>query len=182
MMLGAAYAVKKHAERAALFRGALQAALLQGRRPHVIFGTREDCEGLPPCFLKPLMHGVFARYKPEDGKLTDGRDGVLIGEMSRQAREHWPPQELGYVQGYPYVGGKGGGRGKMVYDDGSFYEGEFVDDACDGQGTAIYADGDVFEGAWKQNAKHGHGVYMFASGDVFEGEFRLGKRHGCTST
>ena len=178
MMLGAAYAVNEHSERATLFRGVLQAAVLQGRRPHVIVGTREAELDMPPCFLKPLMHHIFARYAPEDGTLTDSRDRVPICEMSRLAREHWPPLEPGYVQGFPYVGGKGRGRGKMTYLDGSVYDGEFVDDACDGQGTAVYPDGNVFEGAWKQNTKHGHGLLKFANGDVFEGEFRHGKRHG----
>ena len=47
-----------------------EVALEEGRRPHVLFGTKELEENRPPIFLPPLLHSAFLKYKPEEGQLT----------------------------------------------------------------------------------------------------------------
>ena len=45
-----------------------------------------------------------------------------------------------------------------VEDDGSVYEGEFVNDKRHGTGTYRYANGDVYKGEWKDGHQHGRGT------------------------
>ncbi len=119
-MLGAAYPVTDAEQRAALFRGGLRTALLAGRRPHLLYGSKEVAENKPPKFLPPLLHGTFAKYKPEDGALTKPeQDKPTIVELSRKAREQWPELKVGFDPAYEYRGGAGGGRGTKVVGDGS---------------------------------------------------------------
>ena len=49
------------------------------------------------------------------------------------------------------------GKGKMVYNDGSFYEGDFVNGSRQGKGT-LDADDHVYKGDWKENNYSGRGV------------------------
>ena len=177
-MLGAAYPTHDAATRATLFRGALRSALLAGRRPHAIFGDKEVAENATPRFLMPLLHATFDKYKPEEGHLTNPLDKETIEVLSRKARAKWPKLEVGYVPGFAYTGGAGGGEGKQVYPDGSVYVGQFKDGERHGRGTYTYAHGDVYEGEWQSDKKHGRGTYTYADGAVYEGEHQSGKMHG----
>ena len=52
-------------------------------------------------------------------------------------------------------------KGKMQYEDGSLYEGEFAAAGYrDGQGTLNYQNGTKYEGKWKMNQKDGAGVLI----------------------
>ena len=178
-MLGAAYPVDDCEARANRFCGGLRNALLAGRRPHLLYGDKERAEGRAPIFLAPLLHSTFARYRPEDGQLTKRRqDMPLIAKLERRARARWPELRVGFVAGYPYVGGSGGGRGKRVHEDGGSYEGQWRDGQPEGHGCSVASDGTVYEGEWRQGQRHGRGRMAFASGAVYEGEWREGKRHG----
>ena len=46
------------------------------------------------------------------------------------------------------------GKGKFIYQDGSFYEGEF-----------------------KNGNRNGYGIYKYNNGDIFKGEYKDGKRY-----
>ena len=102
------------------------------------------------------------------------------------------------------------GKGKLIYKDGSFYEGtwedgmprhgkgtykyggtynygenrdvyegEFRDGKFHGQGKLIYKDGSVYEGTWENGMpRNGKGTYKETFGRVYEGAFVDGKRHG----
>ena len=67
---------------------------------------------------------------------------------------------------------------KKIYDDGSVYEGEFVDGKRNGKGKYTYADGTVYEGDFIDGNFNGKGKYTFANGDVYEGDFIDDKRTG----
>jgi hypothetical protein len=41
----------------------------------------------------------------------------------------------------------------------------------EGRGTMVYDDGSMYEGQWRAGKKHGRGKYSFATGDVYEGEY-----------
>ena len=84
-MLAAVKAVK--AGRADLFGGALRTSLLAGRRPHVLFGTKELVTRRTPKFLPPLLHSAFQTYKPEDGNLTKEADRVAVRGLTEEARK-----------------------------------------------------------------------------------------------
>ena len=178
-MLGAAYPVDNHEDRAALFRGGLHSALLAGRRPHLLYGTKEQAEGRAPIFLPPLLHATFEAYRPEDGQLTmPGQDRPTIDALSSRARECWPRLDVGFVAGYAYTGGDGGGVGRCVFADGGVYEGEWSHGRQHGSGRSVSADGNVYEGQWLDGRRHGEGKEAFASGAVYEGQWKCGKPHG----
>ena len=47
------------------------------------------------------------------------------------------------------------GRGSMLWQDGSLYEGHWAQNKFNGLGREIHANGDVYIGTWKDSKKHG---------------------------
>ena len=66
--------------------GTLAAAISRGRRPHILFGSKELDLSFPPVFLPPLLNATFQRYKPEQGDLTCEEDRQTIGQLTKEAR------------------------------------------------------------------------------------------------
>ena len=60
---------------------------------------------------------------------------------------------------------------KKIYDDGSVYEGDFVDGKRTGKGKYTYTSGSVYEGDFVDGNFTGKGKYTYANGDVYEGDF-----------
>ena len=70
------------------------------------------------------------------------------------------------------------GHGKMTYDTGSVYEGEWHDGEKCGHGTLTSPDGTTYDGAWQDDKMHGHCTLTRADGCIIDvGEFKGGKRH-----
>ncbi len=64
------------------------------------------------------------------------------------------------------------GVGKIVFSDGSWYEGHFFENEIDGYGTYYWANEKKHEGEWKENKMNGHGKTNFLkTNEVFEGFF-----------
>jgi len=98
------------------------------------------------------------------------------------------------------------GYGKIRYECGNVYIGQWEHDKRSGVGTYWFACGDVYDGEWRMGMYHGKGVYTgssnggggdyydglweqdlphgrgkyrySASGDAYEGEFQHGRFHG----
>ena len=69
------------------------------------------------------------------------------------------------------------GFGKLVFENGDVYEGEF-DGNPSGKGKMTYRNGDVYEGGWKKfedekksSIRFGHGIMIYKDGDFYEGEW-----------
>jgi len=56
------------------------------------------------------------------------------------------------------------GKGKLLWVDGSVYEGYWSQDKKNGRGRLIKADGDVYVGEWKDDNMEGNGVYTWEDG------------------
>ena len=56
---------------------------------------------------------------------------------------------------------------KEVYDDGSWYEGEFKDGKRHGHGTYVYSNKDRYVGEFYEGMRHGKCVYYCWSGEVY---------------
>ncbi len=46
------------------------------------------------------------------------------------------------------------------------------------QGRLIYDDGSKYVGQWKNKKKHGKGTMTYSDGVVYDGDFKFGKRQG----
>ncbi|XP_023555253.1 MORN repeat-containing protein 1 [Octodon degus] len=118
---------------------------------------------------------------------TAGRGGPdslqRRGESPRQ-----PPLDGYGVFVYPnsffqyegeWKGGKKHGHGKLVFKDGSYYEGEFVDGEITGQGCRHWAwSGNTYSGQFVLGEPQGHGVMTYGAGGRYEGELCRGLREG----
>ncbi|KAM5140338.1 MORN repeat-containing protein 1 [Mantella aurantiaca] len=75
--------------------------------------------------------------------------------------------------------GKKHGHGKLLFRDGSYYEGEFIHGEITGNGLRYWAtSGNFYSGEFHEGELHGHGVMHYRDGGRYEGEFVFGIREG----
>ena len=67
------------------------------------------------------------------------------------------------------------GKGKMIFQDGSEYIGNFLNALPDGEGECKYGNGDHYVGHWKEGIPEGKGIYTYGNGVSLSGEWRDGK-------
>ncbi|XP_064446152.1 MORN repeat-containing protein 1 isoform X3 [Mirounga angustirostris] len=78
-----------------------------------------------------------------------------------------------------WKGGKKHGQGKLLFKDGSYYEGEFVDGEITGKGCRLWASsGNTYSGQFVLGEPQGHGIMKYKAGGRYEGEFSHGLREG----
>ena len=70
------------------------------------------------------------------------------------------------------------GFDKVTYKDGSYYEGNFVNDKFQGKGTLVKADGTKIVGDFLANQINGKVVISYPKGDHYEGGMVNGLRDG----
>ena len=61
------------------------------------------------------------------------------------------------------------GYGITIADDGTFYEGQYVNGVLEGPGRRIAKDGEIYEGAFSNNLPEGKGTLTQPSGNVYTG-------------
>ena len=126
-------------DRAIMVRGALANAIKLGRRARIVYGTKEQEEGLLPIHLPPFLKAVLDEWQPvlngyigkeADKKLVrdlevEGKRALAItrydtdGDGFLDAKElsvAYDAEEEGWAGGYS---GKGDGFGRYVNPDGS---------------------------------------------------------------
>ncbi|XP_045714679.1 MORN repeat-containing protein 1 [Phyllostomus hastatus] len=119
--------------------------------------------------------------------MAAARQGIL----QRQDPPGRPPQDGYGVYTFPnsffryegeWRGGKTHGRGKLLFKDGSYYEGEFADGEIAGEGCRHWAaTGNTYSGHFVLGEPQGHGVMTYGAGGCYEGAMSRGMRegHGC---
>lgn len=71
------------------------------------------------------------------------------------------------------------GHGKLVMNDGSFYEGEFDEGEISGSGVRKWTTtGNVYEGEFFRGELTGKGTMKYGNGAVYEGEWDANMRQG----
>ncbi|XP_054299909.1 MORN repeat-containing protein 1 isoform X10 [Pongo pygmaeus] len=109
------------------------------------------------------------------------------GELMSPTGRLWSAEGYG-VYVYPnsffrYEGewkaGRKHGHGKLLFQDGSYYEGAFVDGEIMGEGRRHWAwSGDTFSGQFVLGEPQGYGVMEYKAGGCYEGEVSHGMREG----
>lgn len=87
--------------------------------------------------------------------------------------------DWGLYEGKVDEAGNRQGSGKMTYESGNYYEGEFVNDKfeCD-KGRYRWFDGDEYFGQWKDGERHGKGSFKNKDGSVEYSFFEKGQAKG----
>ncbi|MDC1369137.1 caspase family protein [Cyclobacteriaceae bacterium] len=70
------------------------------------------------------------------------------------------------------------GFGKIVYDNGQEYVGEFKNGVSHGYGQTWFNGGAVYIGEYNNGERHGFGVFDWKNGNRFIGKFKNGKEDG----
>jgi hypothetical protein len=63
------------------------------------------------------------------------------------------------------------GWGKQTWQDGSTYEGEFVHGKKSGKGRIVFSNLDYYDGDWADDLFHGLGDYVSEDGAFYRGHF-----------
>lgn len=121
-----------------------------------------------------LCSGTLQRFtyretdRPADGRATLPYFGPLY---SRQ-------ENLVYIG--QMDGGQKNGHGFLVFlTDGSVFEGLFANDQIGNRGRLLFDNGDWYEGEISEGKMHGHGVYFNVTlGSKYEGMFQEEAPHG----
>jgi hypothetical protein len=162
---------------------------LQGRRPHLLYGTRESTLGTSPMLLPALTKDdILMRFPPTEGFFTKAEDGVILEKLNKELWPFMRKGEAGYEGERDLWGTAGGvgrkhGKGTMHYPNGNVYEGEWSKNTMEGQGKYSYYQGaglepDRYEGGFLNSVQHGEGTYTRRDGSMYRGEWANGKREG----
>ncbi|MBR6242847.1 MAG: hypothetical protein IKQ90_05070 [Ruminococcus sp.] len=118
----------------------------------------------PNPLLLPKSQPVPPAHKPNTKNITiiindvTFGKGMYVGQINSNRQPH--------------------GYGKVKYDSGYIYDGQWKNGKYNGTGTMIYVYGDVYYGEWKNGLRHGKGKITSKNKDVYEGEWKDGYQHG----
>lgn len=70
------------------------------------------------------------------------------------------------------MNGQRSGKGIAISsEDGTKYEGEWLNNLRHGKGVETWTDGAVYKGDYAEGKKVGNGLFKWADGSSYEGEF-----------
>ena len=108
----------------------------------------------------------------QSGRWYDGEweQGVMTGQGSSKNKE-------GDLYEGEFQNNEKHGSGTMTFADGHVFLGEYSHNEM-AKGKIIYKDGSSFEGAWVDGMKHGRGKLHIRDCSVYHGDFKAGAMHG----
>ncbi|XP_066493500.1 MORN repeat-containing protein 1 [Tiliqua scincoides] len=114
--------------------------------------------------------------------MAASRPGSRLGAAKESRRDGYGlyvyPNSFFQYEG-EWQQGKKHGYGKLLFKDGSYYEGEFADGEITGNGLRYWAStGNTYSGQFLFGELHGHGVIQYQDSGKYEGEFSFGLREG----
>lgn len=154
--------------KAAKLKAGLRYAMESKRRPHYLYGTKEWSGYRLPITLAPLQNSYYEEWHPLKGSLTKQQDKAKIQELVDSLAGYMKWAQVGYKGGLDDAGRRHG-VGRIVYDTGDEYEGDWSEGQRQGQGRFAYTNGDVYVGEWRGDKRHGQGRCTFANGNLYEG-------------
>jgi hypothetical protein len=111
------------------------------------------------------------------------KGGETPKQKSNDDEFFWKETGWNHAVNYQYRGprnkfGEMDGKGKLSFENGDEYVGEFRHDHFHGDGVYSYGDGNLYSGGYKKSKKHGKGEYKYTSGDMYTGDWFDDKKHG----
>ena len=88
---------KDSAARIDKFKAGLFSSVQAGRRPHLLYGTKEHKDNRPPLQLPPLQNSWFDNYNPVKGKLTKESDREKIQLLVTDIEPYMKRVAVGYT-------------------------------------------------------------------------------------
>ena len=85
------------------------------------------------------------------GILYSGKNEIIEGRFENGAAPH--------------------GRVKIMFQDGSYFDGSYSNHRRRGQGLMIYPNGEWYEGEWDDDKRVGRGKMHFSNKSVYKGQF-----------
>ena len=73
---------------------------------------------------------------------------------------------------------KANGYGIAVFDTGSRYEGEWVNNLRQGEGSFYWPDGEYYKGEYDNDLRNGLGTYYWPNGEKYVGQWKDDQRNG----
>jgi serine/threonine protein kinase len=104
-------------------------------------------------------------YVDSDGDTFNYVGGVRNGKPHGEGKATYTTGTVTYYDGLR------NGRGKMLWDDGDSYDGEWRQGIRTGHGTYKWASGGKYVGDWLAAKMHGEGKYTWADGDTYTGDW-----------
>ena len=101
-------------------------------------------------------------------------------EKAAKIQAAWRAKKIRAFVGYrgEMRNGRAHGVGRMVWADGSYYEGGWKEGVPDGWGEVVWPDGSYYAGEWARGERRGQGLHESARGDVYEGGWEYDRPHG----
>jgi MORN repeat len=113
------------------------------------------------------------------GRLSNGDGDLYEGEL-RNDHKHGKGT-MRFADGRVFLGEYINGQmieGRMTYQDGSTYDGSWVDGMRHGRGKCVFTDDSIYEGEFREGEFHGHGKMSWSDGGWYEGEWWNGEMQG----
>ncbi|MFZ6751098.1 energy transducer TonB [Undibacterium sp. Ren11W] len=130
--------------------------------------------------------GFFAGKKKGQGIMTNPNGDTISGLFENEIPVG--VFDIRFKNGASYSGEINSnrqfeGKGKLIYNDGASYIGDFKDGKRNGQGEMTYNDGARYVGSFKNGQRSGLGLLKYSdgakyTGAQYEGEFKLDLKEG----
>ena len=160
------------------FQHGFKVHVLNGVRPHLLYGTSESKGHQAPQILPPMQNSFYDKLDPLKGNLTVPSDRAKIEELYENLRPYFKTvSKVGY-EGSRDSNGKMSGKGIYRFESGAVYDGEYLDGLYHGLGIYRFANGDIYEGEYRAGKMSGHGIYRSTNGNVYEGGWLNDLRSG----
>ena len=120
----------------------------------------------------------------KNGTVEYGSDGEMrryegcfneAGQFHGKGRLFWNNGDS--YEGDFHLGNRHG-QGVYRWSDGRQYTGDFVQNIREGQGRLLYTNSDFYEGGFYEGKRHGSGQFIFANGSLYKGHWAAGKYQG----
>lgn len=112
-------------------------------------------------------------------KLATNEEVVFYGQMLGSKLHGKGHMQISNGDFYvcPFYEGQARGMGAIYFANGDFFFGRLVLGEME-EGKIIYKNGTVYQGSFLHNKRNGHGTFNYSNGDIFEGTWQEDKQNG----